>query len=177
MDMKKDINNSKEASTLRHKAEELLKEKRSITTRPLNARDGYSLSEADILKLNYELEVHQIELELQNEALIQERSVAQDQSLKYKNAFEKYKDTCEKYTELYDFAPSGYFTLSREGVIINLNLNGAKKLCKARTDLKNSLLGFFVSDDTRPVFNLFLAKIFNSEDKITCKVTLTTKDH
>src|SRR5665648_437923 len=65
-------------------------------------------TEADILKLVHELEVHQIELEIQNQELKAARSVAQD--------------VTDRYTDLYDFAPLGYFTLSKEGKIIGTNI-------------------------------------------------------
>jgi signal transduction histidine kinase len=116
-------------------------------------------SEADILKLIRELEVGKIELELQKEELMLARSAAQN--------------AAEKYIELYDFAPSGYFTLSEEGKIIELNLYGSQMLGNERSRLKNSLFGFFVSNDTKPIFNLFLGKVFNSKAKETCEVTLS----
>ena len=157
MDMKKDINNSKEASTLRHKAEELLKEKRSITTRPLNARDGYSLSEADILKLNYELEVHQIELELQNEELRKQVTKA------------------ETAIALYDFSPVGSFTIEPDGIISQLNLSGARMLGLERSALANTNLKSFISPNTLPVFNDFLLEAFKSASKQICEVMLVAQ--
>ena len=85
-------------------------------------------SEERMLKLVHELEVHQIELELQNAELELAKSAAQK--------------AVEKYTELYDFAPSGYFTLSGGGKIVNLNLCGAQMLGKVRSKLINSNFGF-----------------------------------
>lgn len=138
---------------------------------------GLLRSNDETLEHAYELEVHQIELELQIEALFQERSVALDTSNKYKVAAEIYKDACEKYTELYDFAPSGHFTLSREGEIIELNFSGSQMLGKERLFLKNRRFGIFVSNDTKPIFNHFLTRVFHSKAKETCKVTLTTNDN
>jgi len=80
----------------------------------------------------------------------------------------------EKYTELYDFAPSGYFTLSKEGEILELNLSGAKMMGKERSRLINNHFGFFVSDTTKPIYNDFLEKVFNSKSRVTCEVNLTT---
>jgi PAS domain S-box-containing protein len=139
-----------DAEILRQKAEELLKKKQSQT--------GTQASESETLKLIHELEVHQIELELQNEDLMLARSAAQD--------------AAEKYIELYEFAPSGYFTLSREGKIIELNLRGSQILGKEKEHLKNSLFGFSVSSDTRSIFNLFLGNVFNSKVKESCEVAL-----
>ena len=141
-----------DAVTLRQKAEKLL-EKRGVET-------GLHYSKVQTQKLIHELEVHQIELELQNEEL--------------DHAKEQAEVASRKYTELYDFAPTGYFTLSKEGEIIELNLSGAKMLGKERSRLKNSMFGFFVSDDTKPIFNLFLRKVFTSKVKESCDVTLST---
>ena len=160
--MKKD-NKTEAAAILRQKAEALLKKKLSKTASQLSETEiqkrlkaGAQISEADTLQLIHELEVHQMELEMQNEELLLAISAAQDA------------------IELYDFAPSGYFSLSQEGEIIELNLSGAKMLGKERSRLRNSRFGFFVSDDTKPVFNQFLEKVFNSKTKESCDVTLST---
>jgi len=139
---------------LRQKAEDQLKKKSSETT--------FLPSEADVLKLIHELEVHQIELELQNEELLLAKEKAAGLAT-------------EKYIELYDFAPSGYFTLSKEGNIIELNLYGSQMLGKERSQLENSRFGYFVSDETKSIFNLFLGKVFNSRAKESCEVTLSMK--
>ncbi|HEX7584418.1 MAG TPA: PAS domain S-box protein, partial [Prolixibacteraceae bacterium] len=150
--MKKQINLLTDNSTLRQRAEALLKRKLS--------NSGSQRSDADIQKLIHELEVHQIELEMQNEEL----RLAKEREAKL---------ATEKYIELYDFAPSGYFTLSREGKIIDLNLSGAKMLGKERSYIKNSRFVFFVTDDTRSIFNLFLDRVFNSKSQQTGEVSLS----
>src|SRR5664279_4931554 len=111
-------------------------------------------------KLVHELGVHQIELELQNEELTL--------------AKEKAEVASKKYVELYDSAPSGYFTLTKSGEIIELNLSGAMMLGKERSRLKNGLFGFFVSNDTKPIFNHFLRKVFTGKAEESCEVTLST---
>ncbi len=149
-----DKNKKSEAVILRLKAKELLKNK------PASPRS--KLSECEIKKRIHELEVTQIELELQNEELIREK-----------------KETelaIKKYSELYDFAPSGHFTLTEEGEIIELNLCGAQMLGKERPRLKNSLFGFFVSNDTKPIFNHFLKKVFESKIQQTCDVNISIND-
>ncbi|CAM4304695.1 PAS domain-containing sensor histidine kinase [Gillisia limnaea] len=138
-------------SILRRKAEELLKYNTEVPTS--------NLSEDEILKLIHEIEVHQIELELQNEEL----KLAKERALELAS---------EKYAELYDFAPSGYFTLSREGDIVNLNFAASQLLGKERMGLKNSRFGFFVSDDTKPNFNQFLKNVFGTNKKEICQVIL-----
>jgi len=143
-----------QSTNIRQKAESLLKEK-SLATAP-------QLPEADTQKLIHELQVHQIELELQNEELILANIRAENATL--------------KFTELYDFAPTGYFTLSKNGEILGLNLSGAKMLGKKRAQLTNNMFGFFVSGNTKPIFNLFLRQVFNGKTKETCEVTLSMHD-
>jgi PAS domain S-box-containing protein len=77
-----------------------------------------------------------------------------------------------KYTELYDFAPAGYFTLSKEGEILQLNIFGATLLGKERSQLLQLRFGFFVSEDTRTEFNLFLEKIFYNNAAKYCELIL-----
>jgi hypothetical protein len=99
-----------ESEILRQKAEEQLKKKSSKT--------DSKLSETETLKLVHELQVHEMELEIQNEALVLAKVEADVAT--------------HKYIELYDFAQSGYFTLSNEGKIIGLNLKGSSMLGKER---------------------------------------------
>ena len=118
------------------------------------------LSETNLMKLILELEVHQVELEMQNEELQLAKSATYE--------------VTEKYAELYDFAPSGYFTLSKEGEILEVNLRGAKMLCKERDRLQNSQFGFFVTNETKPIYNNFLENVFNSKTESNCMVNLLT---
>ncbi len=152
--MKKE-NKTEAAARLRERSEELLKKK--------SVKSVSKLSETETLKLIHELEVHQIELQLQNEEL--------------KLAKEQEKVASEKIIELYDFAPSGYFALSKEGKIKEVNLSGAKMLGHERSLLKNNLFHFFVSEDKRDVFKDFFQKVFESKTKESCEVTLSTDDN
>lgn len=55
----------------------------------------------------------------------------------------------QKYTQLYDFAPVGYFTLTNTGKIIELNLACSQLLGKERSNLVNSRFDFFITNDTK----------------------------
>ena len=157
---------SPESTNLRKKAEERLKIKPSnpLTHQPidLSSHVPVSLSESKMLKLLHELEVHQVELELQNEELTLAKSSA--------------KVASDRYIELYDFAPSGYFTLSRESEMIELNLHGAQMLGKERSRLKNRRFDLFISHDTKKIFHLFLGNVFSNQQKESCDVTLLTNN-
>ena len=112
-------------------------------------------AEAVALKLLHELDVYKEELHVQNQELVQAVVNA------------------ETATSLYDFAPSGYFTLDRGANICELNLSGAGMLGRERSKLINSNFRFFISNETRHTFNDFLDKMFSSENKQTCEVQLS----
>jgi PAS domain S-box-containing protein len=138
-------------SVLRQEAEKKLKRKSS---NPIA-----QLPESDVLKLLHELQVHQIELEMQ--------------SLELKRANLRAAELAtEKYVELYDFAPSGYFTLSKSGVIINLNLFGSQLLGKDRSSLKNRFFSSYVDDNYKSEFNYFLERVSVSNAKVNCELVL-----
>ena len=120
--------------------------------------NGLQLTESDALRLLHELDAHQIELEAQNEELREARTVLQEVS--------------EKYTDLYNVAPLGYFTISEKGEIIETNFIGSQMLGNDPSNLKNSRFGFFVSEETKSVFNNFLVEIFNKKSKISCDVII-----
>jgi PAS domain S-box-containing protein len=113
---------------------------------------------ADSERQVHELEVHQIELEMQNEEL--------------REAREAMEALLEKYTDLYDFAPVGYLTLDQQGVICEANLAGASLLGMARSALMNRRFGHFVSSADLPNFDTFLQKAFSSKVRQGCDVTL-----
>lgn len=139
------------AEVLRQKAEEILKSKPTTSSA--------QLTRLEIQKLFHELEVHQIELEMQNDELLQAKKDALHEA--------------ERYTDLYDFAPTGYFTLSKEGIIFELNLYGSQMLGKERLYIINRRFGLFVSDESKKVFDVFLEKVFNSRVKETCELYLS----
>jgi len=145
-----------EISILRQKAEESLKNK-SFDADP-------HLSKGDALKLIHELQVYQEELRIQNEELVLAKKQAED-----------YAES--KYAQLYDFAPSGYLTLNRTGEIIMLNLSAALLLGKERSRILNNLLSLYISNETKPIFNHFLNKVFTGKRKETCEIILAIKEH
>jgi PAS domain S-box-containing protein len=82
-----------------------------------------------------------------------------------------------QYTDLYDFALVGYFTLGHNGAIRRVNLTGASLLGVEHAPLTGQRFGLFVSDDSRPAFNAFIDKVFASQAKETCEVALLKEGH
>ena len=151
--MPKKTNLGLEAAKLRRRAEERLREQHPDT--------GQARTEADTQRLVHELQVHQIELAMQNEELRKVR--------------DEMEAGMEKYSDLYDFAPVGYLTLDREGTIKEANLTAATLLRIERSRLVKRRLGFCISAADLPAFNAFLARVFESKARAFCEVTLLQK--
>jgi len=150
------MDNSKKkhaSNDYRQKAEDNLKAKQSGLS--------FNYTEVEMLKIIHELEVHQIELELVNEELI----LANDEA-NFAN---------KKYADLYNFAPMGYVTLSKDGRIIETNLTFSQMIFKERSHLKHMLFSHFVSNDTKLQFEDFLRNIFAGSMKDLSNVTLLTE--
>ena len=109
-------------------------------------------------RIQHECEVHQHELELQNDELRLAQSAAES--------------ALECYTDLFEFAPVGYFNLSSDGVIRLVNLVGSKFTGQERTGLIGQRLGLFVVVDDRKKFSDFLAQVFAAGSKQTCELAL-----
>jgi PAS domain-containing protein len=137
-----------DSAQLRSLAEEHLRENKLAAPLPGKVDDP--------LRLLHELEVHQIELEMQNEELRQAR--------------DKMEALMGKYSDLYDFAPVAYFNLDDGGIVRAVNLTGTGFLGIERSLLIGRRLDHFISDETRPMFHDFLDKVFASESKETCEV-------
>ena len=115
--------------------------------------------QADALHLIHELEVHQIELDMQNKELAQALADAYEADKAYR-----------LYNDLYDFAPVGYFTLTPNGTILNVNLTGAKLLGLEQAELKDRRLGLFVSPASKVAFADFLNLLSFGRGIQTCDI-------
>ena len=139
------------AAELRHRAESRLRPRtKAEAVCPRTAEETQPLV--------HELQVHQIELEMQNEELLQTRAKAET--------------LLAQYTDLYDFAPVGYFTLTRDGTIRQVNLAGTRLLGVERARVTARRFGSFVLEEARPAFTAFLEKVFAGLAKEICEVPL-----
>jgi PAS domain S-box-containing protein len=154
--MKKGKTDSNQESDLRRLAEERLTESRSDFAK---AGDEES---ANALALVHELQVHQIELEMQNEELKRARLEAEE--------------ALEKYSDLYDFAPIGLFTLDEQGQILESNLAGATFLGVERRNLSKKSFQRFIAPRDRSTFNDFCKKAFETSVKQMFELFLLKKN-
>ena len=115
--------------TLRDGAEKLLLER---------GADRANVPLEDIDGLIHELEVYQIELEMQNDELRQVQL--------------ELEASRDRYLDLYDLAPVGYFSISEKGFILDANLMGATMLGLERGKLRGKHFSQFIAKDDQDVF-------------------------
>jgi PAS domain S-box-containing protein len=118
--------------------------------------------DADPARILHELLVHQVELELQNEELLEARA--------------EVEENAARFTELYDFAPVGYFSISSTGRILQVNFMGARMLSKERSLLLGGHFAGFVSVGSRQPFERFLELVFAGEEAAPLELEITRHD-
>ena len=150
--MNKKKNTPAYAAELRALAEARLEDKSSRS-----ASKGHGTAE-ESQRLVHELQVHQIELELQNEELQKARA--------------ELEAGLKRYSDLYDFAPMGYLTLDNDGAIQKVNLTGARLLGMERSRLVGVRFGVLVSSEYRPIFNALFRQVFESQARQVCDVEI-----
>jgi PAS domain S-box-containing protein len=148
--MPKDTPESIQKTVLRQNAEKLHFERPKTE----QSRDPASLV--------HELEVHQIELEMQNEEI--QRSQFEAEAAR------------DKYLDLYDFAPVGYLTLNEKGVISELNLTAARLLGVERKSLVGKSFHHFIKLEFQDVFYFHIQKVLESSGTKVCELVLKKND-
>jgi len=133
---------------LRQRAEQKLAAERKPPTGKLT----------DAHKLVHELQVHQIELEMQNEALRESRDTAEM--------------ALARAAELFDFAPVAYFILGPGGLIQQTNFRGERLLGCDRLTIAGKSFTHSVPEDYQPAFKQFLETVFASRDPQRCETRL-----
>lgn len=140
--------------TLRRRAEARLRQqkqnRKATRTAPKPERDPE--------RSLYELEIHQVELEMQNAELREARN--------------RTEILLGKYTDLYDFAPVGYFSLDQQGQILEVNLTGAASLGVERSRLLTLRFSRFVAPASQPIFRAFLQRVFTEKGEQVCEAAL-----
>ena len=137
---------------------------RSRAEKLLAAKGGElkKISKTDVLSLVQELQVHQIELEMQNEELRQ--------------AQENVAGARDRYADLYDFAPVGYFSLDRKGTIREVNLTGAGLLGLERSRLVNQPFCRWVAPEFQEACRAHFLKVYETGVNQTCEVKIRSQD-
>lgn len=138
-----------EGKNIRQKAEALLKEKYP---------EADLLSDEDFPKILHELQVHQVELELQNDEL--------------RRIQEELQVTQRKFFDLFNLAPVSYFSFDQQGLIVELNLTATQLLQRERKYLVGKPLLSHLASESQPVFFEHLDNVFNSGTRQQCELNI-----
>jgi PAS domain S-box-containing protein len=141
---------TKHSRELRHRAEQ-----------QLSAAHANAAPAPDPARTLQELEVHQVELEMQNEDLQRARA--------------ELEESLARYTALYESAPVGYLTLDRDGVIRQVNLAGTRLLGLERARLVGTRLRPLLAAESRPGFDAFFAKLRENDSRQACELAMLTE--
>ena len=116
----------------------------------------------DSLKLLHELQVHQVELDLQEEEL--RRSVAELEAALYRQV------------QLYDSAPAGSFTVERSTALGELNRTGARLLGVDRDALLGRALDSFLATDSSRALHAALTRVADGVEMVSCELRFVAHD-
>lgn len=130
----------------------------SVQVRTLRTR----ITRADMSALCTSSGVHQIELEIQNEALRESQLALQESR--------------DRYADLYDFAPVGYLTLTKKGLISEGNLTSATILGIERQNLIKKPFSKFVTKGDLDRWYRHILQVLATTDKQVCELKLRKND-
>ncbi|MDY6853218.1 MAG: PAS domain S-box protein [Thermodesulfobacteriota bacterium] len=123
-----------------------------------NHEEVMPVDQKNIQRMIEDLQIHQVELELQN-----------DELQRIQLELEEARD---RYFRLYDFAPIGYFTISDKGMILEANLTGAEMVHKERELLIGRPFFRFIHRDDRDLFYIHIQKLFRTKARQRCELRL-----
>jgi PAS domain S-box-containing protein len=143
----------KKLKELRDWAEQLLSES------PKGLKD---IPAEDIQNIIHELQVHQIELEMQNDEL--------------RRTQVELEESRNRYVDLYDFAPVGYITVNQNLLVIEANLSCANLLGSEKSKLMNKGLSGYIAKDYQNKYYTFIRRCLEMKEKQTCQLKLVKKN-
>ena len=142
--------------------DDLVKKLTEIPFKRKQAKTGHPSTYADDLKLLYELQVQQLEMELQNEELRADQLTLEELN--------------KKHTKLFEFAPNGYFSLLEDGTIEEVNLKGANLLGIHKGQIINQLFINFITSEDRETFRVCWFNLVETKDYQVFKLRLSRSD-
>jgi PAS domain S-box-containing protein len=150
IDRKKQVGEELERKrALRNKAEDVLREM---------PKGKKMRTPGEVQSLIHEFEVHQIELEMQNEELRQ--------------AQEALLESRDRYTDLYDYAPVGYITINDKGLVLETNMTVIDMLGIERRQMINKPFSLFIFKDDQDIYYKHRQKLLDNNKKSTCDVRM-----
>lgn len=138
----------------------LFKVKSMLRVKGLYDEHLYAKEERE--KLLHDLQTHQIELEMQNNEL--------------QKAHSTLEQSRSRYADLYDFAPVGYFTFDKNGMVLEVNLTGAGLLVINRQQLIRKPFRNYITKEDQDLFYQHLKSVFQSKTKQKCEIRIMRKN-
>ncbi len=124
----------------------------------LSPTDLAQMTDEEIRRLVHELQVHQIELAMQNEHLLQaQRELAESR---------------DRARDLYDFAPVGYLTLAADTTIREANLMAASLLGRERAYLRGKRFSDLIAPECQDRFYLHRREVRGCDERQACELRL-----
>ncbi|SMP87493.1 hypothetical protein SAMN06313540_1119 [Epsilonproteobacteria bacterium SCGC AD-308-E02] len=145
------LNNSKDS--LRKQAEKLARDKKYTVLASTTL-----MTPKKVQELVHELQVHQIELEMQNSELLKTQ--------------ESLRDSQKRYYDLYNMAPIGYCTISKEGFILEGNLTASKLLGVTRQELIQKPITNFIFKEDQDIYYFYRKKFLQSNEETSCELRM-----
>ena len=155
--MKESDSSAPKASSSRKRAEEIARQ-----TNEQSPESRVTLSSEETRRMLHELQVHQIELEMQNEEL--------------RCAQTELDAARARYFDLYDLAPVSYVTISEKGMIMEANLAAANLLGVPRVALVKQPFSRFILKEDEDIYYLYHKQLFKTNEPQTCELRMVRKD-
>ena len=156
------------AEVLRKEAEQLLRNHKntiqikSVTLLSKYGGDLVGMPSTDIEKLIFEFQIHQIELELQNEEL--------------KRAHQELSASHDEFSRIYNLSPVAYMTLNEQGIIKKANVAAMRLLGASKETLINKTLGKFIHPSDQDNYYLFIHDLVNEKNNRILNAKLVTQN-
>ena len=155
--MKSEDDCQTQAAGLRQRAEKIFQQRIVSTCANLE-----SMPLEEIRRIIHELQIHQIELEMQNEELLRTQEQLDCQK--------------ERYFDLYDLAPFGYCTVNEKGLILEANLTASTLLGVVRGELIGQPLSYFILKEDQDIYYLHKKQLFQTGEPQSCKLRMVKKE-
>lgn len=147
-----------DAQLLRNKAELIVHQENA------NIPESFEILDyEETLKIIHELQVHQVELEMQNEELHRIQLALNEEK--------------QRYFDLYNSAPVGYCTLSAESVIIEANQMAAHLFGMSQSEAVEQPLSRFIHPEDQDIYYLSRKKILNTQEQQSFELRLQMQNH
>jgi PAS domain S-box-containing protein len=141
------------------KTQDILRAQAEATLAQTQSKEQPALSAGDLL---HELQVHQIELEMQNETLRQ--------------SLIQIEESRDHWVNFYEFSPLGYLTLNQAGLITEINLTGSMLLGEDRVKLIKRRFASLVLPDDRSRWDLHFLSVLQNDSNQICELSIKRGD-